>query len=281
MTSTTHLLIIDAQNDFCDLPADRCPVNPATGMALAPALPVPGAHADMQRLGAFLRSAVDRIDAVTLTMDSHYRLDIAHTTFWQKADGSPVEPFTQITSAQVQAGTYRPRQASSLARATDYLYELEMLGRYHLIAWPVHCEIGSWGHNLHADVMAACNVWEEAHATQAMRVLKGTSPWTEHYSAVMAEVPDTQDAGTQLNRRLIDRLQEADTLLIAGEAGSHCVRATTEDLMLHLPARPSRRVVLLTDCMSPVAGFEAMQSGFLDAMRKRGVTLATSLTAFN
>jgi len=34
--------------------------------------------------------------------------------------------------------------------------------------------------------------------------------------------------------------------------------------------------VLLTDCMSPVAGFEAQHQAFLDAMRARGVRLATS-----
>jgi hypothetical protein len=34
--------------------------------------------------------------------------------------------------------------------------------------------------------------------------------------------------------------------------------------------------VLLTDCMSPVAGFEAQHTAFLDAMRAQGAQLATS-----
>ena len=40
-----HLLIIDPQNDFCDLPEAYCPELP-DGSRLTPALPVPGAHAD-------------------------------------------------------------------------------------------------------------------------------------------------------------------------------------------------------------------------------------------
>jgi|GEM_PF-6949980 len=42
------------------------------------------------------------------------------------------------------------------------------------------------------------------------------TPWTEHYSAVLAEVPDDEDPDTQLNQALIDRLDTADTILIAG-----------------------------------------------------------------
>ena len=50
-----HLLIIDPQNDFCDLPAEYCPE--IAGRRCAPALPVGGAHADMLRLADVLRAA--------------------------------------------------------------------------------------------------------------------------------------------------------------------------------------------------------------------------------
>ncbi|HEX7638517.1 MAG TPA: cysteine hydrolase, partial [Burkholderiaceae bacterium] len=49
MSPNVQLLVIDPQNDFCDLPADWCPADPLTGRPVAPALPVAGAHADMQR----------------------------------------------------------------------------------------------------------------------------------------------------------------------------------------------------------------------------------------
>lgn len=281
--STTHLLIVDPQNDFCDLPFAYCPHDPLTGELIHPALPVTGSHADMLRLAGFIRAASHKIDDVTITLDSHHRLDIAHPTFWQQASGGDVAPFTQITAAQVRAGAYAPRQAAMLPRALAYLDELEARGRYNLIIWPVHCEIGSWGHNIHTDVRAACNAWEDAHWKQANKINKGSNPWTEHYSAVMAEVPDSQDAGTQINYDLLALLAPADTLLIAGEASSHCVKATTEHLVDNLPMHPSRnpaqRIVLLTDCMSPVGGFEAMQASFFEAMRGRRLLLASSAEA--
>jgi nicotinamidase-related amidase len=56
MTTRIQLLVIDPQNDFCDLPQAYRPVDPLTGQPVAPALPVPGAHADMQRLASFIRA---------------------------------------------------------------------------------------------------------------------------------------------------------------------------------------------------------------------------------
>lgn len=275
MNHNIQLLIIDPQNDFCDLPADWCPLDPLTGQPLAPALPVAGAHADMQRVARFIDAASARLDGITVTLDSHHRIDIAHPTFWQQRDGAAVGPFTQITAAQVRAGDYRPRDAAALPRTLVYLDELEARGRYTLMVWPVHCEIGSWGHNVHAAVRAAYNRWEEATLTEVQKVVKGDNPWTEHYSAVQAEVPDLEDPDTQLNRELIDRLDAAGLILVAGEASSHCVKATTEHVVAQLSGR-LERVVLLTDCMSPVGGFQAQHEAFLADMRSRGVQLATS-----
>jgi nicotinamidase/pyrazinamidase len=275
MARKIQLLIIDPQNDFCDLPPANRPVDPGTGQLLAPALPVPGAHADMQRLAGFIDAAAAALSDIAVTLDSHHRLDIAHPTFWWAAAGTAVAPFTAITAAQVRAGSFRPRDPGARARTLSYLDELEARGRYTLMVWPVHCEIGTWGHNVHAGVRAAYGRWEERHLRVVKKFTKGSNPWTEHYSAVQAEVPDPGDPDTQLNQALIDQLDQADMILIAGEAGSHCVKASTEHLAEHLPC--PERLVLLTDCMSPVSGFEAQQQAFLAGMRSRGVRLATTL----
>lgn len=279
MAQDIQLLIIDPQNDFCDLPQGWQPSDPLTGQRRAPALPVKGAHADMQRLGQMIDAGKAGISDIIVTLDSHHRLDVAHPLFWVAADGGDVSPFTSITAQQVRDGLYRPRRAEVLPRVQAYLDELEARGRYTLMIWPVHCEIGTWGHNVHAEVLAACNRWEEANWTAVKQVYKGTNPWTEHYSAMQAEVPDADDPDTQLNQALIAQLDQADVLLIAGEASSHCVKATTEHIVDNLPSGQLSKIVLLTDCMSPVGGFEAQAEGFLTAMRDRGVRLTTSQEA--
>lgn len=280
MTRHLHLLIIDPQNDFCDLPADYLPENPATKGRHAPALPVPGAHQDMLRLAGLINRGRGGITGISVTLDSHHRYDIAHPTFWHDADGAAPEPFTQITGDDVRAGKFRPRDVSALPRVLAYLHALERSGRYRLMIWPVHCEIGSWGHNVHEDVRSAYNRWEDVSQGTVAKIAKGSNPWTEHYSAVMAEVPDDADPDTQLNRTLIARLAEADLVYIAGEAGSHCVKATTEHIAGQFAAKfgeaSLRRLVLVTDCMSPVAGFCDQYQDFLAEMEERGVRLAQS-----
>ncbi|WP_425468690.1 cysteine hydrolase family protein [Pigmentiphaga aceris] len=311
MTDSIHLVLIDPQNDFCDLPAGWCgsdplsesaggltaglttgpqtaafigslvdpladPAGPTAAKLHAPALPVPGAHQDMLRIARLIDEASERISAITVTLDSHHRLDIAHPGFWTTRDDLPVAAFTQITAAQLRAGDYRPRDATALARAQRYLDELEQRGRYTLMVWPVHCEIGSWGHNVHPAVKAAYNRWEDQHLRVVGKLSKGSNPWTEHYSAVRAEVPDANDPATQLNAAWLAELDRADQIVIAGEAGSHCVRATVEDIADHLPSQRLDKLVLLTDCMSPVGGFDAQQQTFLDNMRKRGLRLCSS-----
>jgi len=276
MKQNIQLLLIDPQNDFCDLPASWLPADPSTGAQLQPALPVAGAHADMLRVAQLIREGSGGIGGITITLDSHHRFDIAHPTFWQTRDGDGVSPFTSITAAQVDAGDYRPRDPAALPRALAYIHELERRGRYTLMVWPVHCEIGSWGHNVHAAVKDAYNAWEDEQLRVVEKVGKGSNPWTEHYSAIQAEVPDADDPATLLNMPLVASLDRADLIVIAGEASSHCVKATTEHIAANLPSGRPAKLVLVTDCMSPVAGFEAQHQAFLQDMSNRGAQLRTS-----
>lgn len=265
MKRNLHLLIIDPQNDFCDLPAAAVPASES------PALPVPGAHEDMRRVANLIEQGSAGLSGISITLDAHHRRDVAHPAFWEG-----VSPFTQITARDVAEGRYVPRDPDALPRVTDYLRQLEANGRYNLMVWPTHCEIGSWGHNVHADVRAAYNGWEERNLASVNKIIKGTNPWTEHYSAIQAEVPDESDPATQTNTAMIALLSGCDRVYITGEAGSHCVRATTEHLVAHWDPQQLARLVLVTDCMSAVTGFEAEFRDFVGSMQARGLTLATA-----
>lgn len=275
MKRDLHLLIIDPQNDFCDLPEAYLPRRLGEH-APGPALPVPGAHGDMLRVASLIECGGAGLASISITLDSHHRLDIAHPMFWMDAEGNIVSPFTEITAANVTDGKYAPRDPASRERALHYLHQLEAAGRYRLMVWPTHCEIGSWGNNVHADVRAAYNKWEEATLRTVTKLIKGTNPWTEHYSAVQAEVPDETDPGTQMNTGFIDMLKQADVVYITGEAGSHCVRATTEHMVEHWDPAQLSKLVLVSDCMSAVTGFETQYQQFVSDMRARGVRVMQS-----
>lgn len=266
--TTIHLLIIDPQNDFCDLPRSLCNGN-------TPALPVSGAHDDMLRLAAMIEQCGKGISQITVTLDSHHRIDISHPGFWRQGNGDLVAPFTQIRTKDVEAGTFRPLRAELLPQVLNYLNALTASGRYTHMIWPTHCELGSWGHNVHETVRHAYNVWEEVTGNTVAKILKGLNPMTEHYSAIQAEVSIPNARETHMNTALLATLNQADMLLIAGEAGSHCVKATVEHIVEYMPEL-TKRIVLLDDCISPVEGFENEQDRFIAKMRSKGARTATT-----
>jgi nicotinamidase-related amidase len=255
---TFDLLVIDPQNDFLDIDGA--------------ALPVPGANADMNRLALWLSLHARAVQSITLTMDSHPSVAVERTSFWRAEDGTEVPPFTVVTAADVRSRRFLPRHHQRTAQTLAYLDALESAGQRQLVVWPVHCVLGTWGHNLHAGLHTAIAQWEADTDCTCEKVLKGFHPMTEQYSAFRAEVPREDDPRTGLNRELLRRLgQGADRLLIAGEASSHCVAASVDDLLQNLPQKRLERTVLLTDCMSPVTGFEAAAQGMVDRARAKGV----------
>ena len=269
------LIIIDPQNDFCDIPAEHCPYDPMNfGERIRPALPVAGAHDDMLRLAAFIRRTGNRLNDIHVTLDSHNPIDIAHPRWWVNENRENPAPFTVITAADVKAGVWKTANPLAQNYSAGYVENLEAGGRYPLVVWPEHCLIGSWGHNVHAAVKAELDVWARNRLEVVDFVTKGSNPMTEHYSAVQAEVPDPSDASTLLNTRLIRTLAEADIVVIAGEALSHCVANTVRDIANNFGEENIRKMVLLTDCASPVGGFEQLGKDFVAEMTARGMQTA-------
>lgn len=274
---STRLLVIDPQNDFCDVPAELYGKAPGE----QPALAVPGAHANMVTLSRFVRAHGMHVDEVAVTLDSHHFVGIERPTFWKTAEGGEVAPFTTIKLADVQAGRFLPRDAEQLPAVLAYLEQLQLRARYDLTVWPVHCVIGTWGHQVHPFVLKALGEWERAKQKASYMVFKGTNPMTEHYSAVAAEVTVPEDLeSTYRNHKLIKWAADAHVLLVAGEAGSHCVKATLDDLlsMAFLRAKGTE-VIVLEDCISPVPGFEKNYDDWLARLAEEGVHRMTTQEA--
>jgi len=256
LNAHVELLIIDPQNDFSDVPGA--------------ALPVPGARADGERLAGLIDALGDRLEDIHVTLDTHQLVDIAHPIFWVDSDGNAPAPFTQINREAVAQGRWRPRNPAFAERALAYVQALADNARYDLTIWPPHCLVGTWGHSVMEPVAAALRRWEEGFA-RVDYVTKGHNPWTEHYSAIQADVPDPDDATTQLNTRLIQTLEQADTVLLSGQALSHCVANTVRDIADNFGAASIGKLVLIEDTSSPVPGFEVLGQQFLADLTRRGM----------
>jgi nicotinamidase-related amidase len=263
-----HLLVIDPQNDFC---------SDGNNGTQKGSLFVPGATEDMDRLTDFIIRLGSKLEDIHITLDSHHLLHIANPGFWRNSKGDQPQPFTQITAKDVQNGTWTTRIPSLADRAMKYLQQLESTNRYSHTIWPPHCLIGSWGHGLSNHLDMALRTWCDNENSTIDFVAKGSNPYTEHFSAVRAEVPDPKDPSSQINTRFIDALVEADEILIVGEALSHCVRNTVQDIADNFKdASYIQKLTLLTDCSSNVPGFEKMGQDFINEMTARGMKTATS-----
>ncbi|MDE3059545.1 MAG: hypothetical protein KGJ06_00870 [Pseudomonadota bacterium] len=271
-------VIIDPQVDFMDL--------------LGSALPVAGAVADMQRLSTMIDRIGPKVRDFHVTLDSHHPIDVAHPGMWTNNKGESPAPFTLIRSDDIRSEIWFPRnrhaKLSQLGGQTleqymiGYTQALEAAGKYLLMIWPEHCLIGSGGHAVQADLFSALSRWEKANFANVDFVTKGVNPFTEHYGGLMAEVPLASDPSTGLNTGLLTVLQEADIVFIAGEALSHCVMTTVNQIADNIGEEHVRKFHILTDCSSPVPqppggpDFPAIAKDWLKTMKKRGMTLTTS-----
>lgn len=254
------LLIIDPQNDF---------VSPAGSLS------VPGAVADLERLAAWIAREGDRIEQIVVTLDQHHVLEISHPGWWRGPDGAPPAPFTPVSAEDVEQGRITTADPAARERSVGYLRALASTGRYPHVIWPEHCLIGDVGGNVWPPLSAALHAWERARGRNVRWVPKGQNPWTEHFSALRAEVPDPEDPGTQVSASLLTSLREARSIHVAGEARSHCVANTVRDLVTEAPEVASR-LVLLSDAMSDVPGFADRGEAFVSWARGQGIAIATT-----
>jgi nicotinamidase-related amidase len=261
LMANIQLLVIDPQVDFCDPDG---------------ALAVPGAEADMHRLATLVHRLRHRLDDVHVTLDSHRRVDISHPLWFRDGDGAHPDPFTQITAADLRTGRWSTTHPGTWDRTLAYLEALAAGGRYPHTLWPEHCLIGTEGHAVHPVLGEALAEWEARFALVDF-VTKGSNPFTEHFSAVAAEVPDPEDPTTQINTALVTTLQQADVVLLAGEASSHCLAHTVRDIAAQF-ADPTwiAKLVLLEDATSPVPGFEALADDFVRDMTALGMRTTTT-----
>jgi nicotinamidase-related amidase len=254
-----QLLIIDGQNDFVDPRG---------------ALSVPGADEDMERLSAMIDRVGKRLTDIHATVDTHHLIDIAHPIMWIDSQGNHPDPFTIISKDDVLSGKWN--NVLSRKRGLDYVTGLEANGRYPLCIWPPHCLIGSWGFGVYPILWEALTKWEREGIALVNYVTKGSNLWTEHYSAVQADVLDPMDAGTMLNTGLIQILEQADIIGVAGEALSHCLANTVRDIAVNFGTDSVKKIMLLRDCTSPVPGFENLGEQFITDLQLLGMQVTTS-----
>ncbi len=251
------LLLVDVQNTFC-IPGFELFVGGASGQA---------AVDDNRSLCEFIYRNLGSITQVVPSLDTHHAMQIFHAAWLIGTDGKRPEPMTQVTAQDAADGRWRVDPEAALAAGVDpgyaqrhlehYTRRLADTGKYELTVWPYHAMLGGIGHALVAAVEEAVFFHGLARRSSPRFCVKGELALTEHYSMLGPEVTDGPDGETigATDHALVEALLDFDAVIVAGQAKSHCLAWTIDDLLAHRDVQERRlaeRTYLLEDCTSPI-----------------------------
>jgi nicotinamidase-related amidase len=250
------LLAVDVQNTFC-VPEFELFVAGRSGT---------GAVDDNRRLCEFIYRNLGAITQVFPSLDTHHAMQVFHAIWLVDEQGNHPAPYALVSAEDVEAGRWRANAAVAGALGIEveyaqrhlvhYTRQLSEGGKYDLTVWPYHAMLGGIGHALVSAVEEAVFFHGVARHSAPEFQVKGENPLTEHYSMLGPEVtvgPDGDSIDSK-NTKLIDRLLGFDAVVVAGQAKSHCLAWTIDDLLADEEAgeRLAERTYLLEDCTSPV-----------------------------
>jgi nicotinamidase/pyrazinamidase len=273
------LLVIDMQVDFCHEHG---------------ALYVPGAEEDIRRLNAFIFKHAAALTEIVCTLDSHLPFQIFHPAWWADEAGKHPEPLTLITAEDVASGRWQPLVMPEWSRR--YVERLEEGAKKVLTIWPYHVLIGGMGNSLDPALFEVVQWHALARQTQPAWLVKGRIPHSEHYSALQPEIPVPDHPQGGLHEGIVETLRTADAVFVAGEAMSHCVLETLEDIVEMANAKNGKvgnvgnlgnldKFYVLTDCTSsvlhPQIDFEALSLEAFDQFARAGMHFVTSTDALD
>lgn len=280
------LMNIDMQNTFC-IPGYE--------------LFVEGAPQDSVRLAEFIYGNIGRITSIFNTMDTHRSMQIFHPSFFVDGDENNPDPHTQISSQDIRDGRWKVNPGiathynvsySTISKhVLHYCESLEKKGKYQLTIWPYHAMLGGTGHALVNIIEEASFFHGQVRNTQTGIEIKGGNPLTENYSVLSPEIlmgADNTPIATK-NTSFVEKLLHYDMLIIAGQAKSHCVAWTVDDLLNEIASKdPSlaSKVYILEDCTSPVVipnvvDFTDQANKAFDRFKAAGMNIVRSSDPMN
>ena len=250
------VLAVDIQNTFC-IPDFELFIAGRSGT---------GAVDDNRRLCKFLYRNLGEITQIFPSLDTHHAMQVFHAIWLVDEHGNHPDPYTLVSAQDVATGRWQMNAAVAEALGIDvdyadrhltyYTRRLAEGGKYDLTIWPYHAMLGGIGHALVSAVEEAVFFHGLARYSNPEFQVKGGNPLTEHYSLLGPEVTEGPD-GDRLggkNAKLIEKLLNFDAVVVAGQAKSHCLAWTIDDLLGDEDVREqlAERTYLLEDCTSPV-----------------------------
>lgn len=215
---------------------------------------VPGAVDDTRRTVEWLYRNLGQVSGLFFSLDTHRMFQIFHPSWWVDEQGQHPAPLTPIFHEEVRKGRWSA--VAHPKESLEYVKRLEATGKYVLTVWPYHTLLGGLSHALVPAMMEAALFHAAARRHQTHFETKGTHALTENYSVLSPEVTELGGHVVgSFNAPFFKLLMEYDRIYVFGQAKSHCVLSTLNDIHEHvLSSDPklAEKIWILEDAMSPV-----------------------------
>ncbi len=246
------LLLIDPQNDFME------------GIG---SLGVEGSIGDVERITDFIYRNNHAISRIMCTQDTHFYAQIFHPCWWVDENGNNPDPYTIFTYDDYNKKKWAPVYGD-IDRSKDYLEHVNSIQ-----IWPYHCLEGSFGGQVEGELAKMIYFWSVTRKVRPIIVPKGNNPYSEMFGVIKAEYDPTN----YMNYAVLKAIETYDEIYVAGEAGSHCLPISVQQIIDHFAGRPeiTSKFTILEDCTSPVVNCEKIQQDFFNNFNyKYGIRIA-------
>jgi len=227
-----------------------------------------------------LKEKGSQFDEIIVSTDLHQVFDIGHSCFWINSKGKHPESFTAISHGDFISGKWYCASKEDNKNVEIYLKSLSFRNKEHMI-WPEHCVIGTNGSNIFEPVLTELNKWSKTNNKSINYITKGLFNLSE-YHGIFGPAVEFPSFGkdAMFNFDLQRFILNFDNIVVTGEAKSHCVGESIEQLISGYGTEYQndlcKKIKVLEDCMSNIVSFK---HDIFDTLRENGTefTLSTTL----
>lgn len=223
------------------------------------ALGVPNSHKDIENATRFIYDNLESISEIIPSLDTHNPIQIFHPVWWVDENGNNPNPFTPITFEDISNGKWKaafyPEESLEYVKAIEGLLDgTQKNDKKTLVIWPYHCIQGTVGASLENQFSNMVYFHAIAKRRICNPIVKGKYPLSEMYGIIKPEY----DRKNTFNLELLNKIENADKVIIMGEAKSHCVLESIKQMVEHYHDRPdiTSKLYILEDTMSSIPSFE-------------------------
>lgn len=224
--SNKELIIINPQNDYCDVRGSLYQLNN---------------EQTVSNIIQLLKNDGNKFNRVCVVLDTHLPHHISFNTSWVDGDNQCLKPYSILNNNFVVNGIqYNSAYSQKIYHNAVKSYYLN--NKISFMVWPPHCIFGTWGHNLNSQLFQTlselnCPVWYYGI---------GRCATEEQYDCI----------GHDEVNKTIYTIGDIDDFYVCGFMKSHHIYETVKKLIMLNTAEQNKHIYVINDCCTSLSRYQ-------------------------